>query len=90
MEVVFTKANSYSPELHGITLRLREEDMKVYLIVHVIHVAGTRMKELGIDGLSIGDFLEGVMAGKMPLEILPLDFLALEREGGIKKWIRNW
>ena len=52
-EGCFYNVNSSSPELHIITMRLYEEDMKGDLIFHVIHVAGTWIKELVIDGLSI-------------------------------------
>ena len=61
----FYKSNSASPELHSIKLRLQEAEMKDYLLVHVIHVAGTRMKYLFIDGLSRDDFREGVMVGNI-------------------------
>ena len=64
--------------------------MRGYLISHVIHVVGTRMKELGIDGLSRGDFLEWVMTVKYPLGVLPLDVVALDRYFGCDKWIRYW
>ena len=64
--------------------------MKVKLTVHVIHVAGKRMNELVIYGLSGGDFLEGVVAVKDPLEMLPLDVGSLGRAGRLKQWILNW
>ena len=41
--------------------------------LHVIHVAGTRMKHWGVDGLSRGNTLEGLMAGrKGPAVVYPL------------------
>ena len=49
----------------------------------MIHVEVTCIKGLGIDGLSGGDFLEGVLAGKYPLEMLPLYIGALDRAKGI-------
>ena len=64
--------------------------MKGDLIVHVIHVAGNCMKELGIDGLYIGYFPEGVMSLKYHLEMLPRYVGAWDILGGIDKWIRNW
>ena len=60
------------------------------MIFCVICVAVTQMEELGIDGFSIGDFLEWVMAGKYPLEMLTMDTESLDRLGGFKKRIRNW
>ena len=64
--VFFYEENSTSPELDGITMRLHKAEMKGDLIFHVIYVAVTCIKELGIDGLYRGEFLEGVMAGKYP------------------------
>ena len=69
---------------------LHEAEMKGDLIVHVIHVTGTRMKELGIGGLSRGDLLEDVVDGKYPFSMLPLYFEALERLVGLEQWIRYW
>ena len=71
---LFYKDNYSSPNLNSITLRLHEAEMRGDLIVHVIHVVGTWMKELGITSLSRGEFLEGVMGGnflwRCPLWIL--------------------
>ena len=39
-------------------LRLQREGG---LILHVIHIAGTRIKNRGVDGLSRGDLLDGMM-----------------------------
>ena len=89
-EGCFYKANSDSTELHFVNLRLNEAEIKGDIIVHMIHVTGTRMKELRIDDFSRGEFLEGVMAGKDHLEMLTLDVEALNRAGGLKQLIRNW
>ena len=42
-------------------------------ILHVFHVAGTRMKEFGVDGLSKGDLPEGIFKGGNPLQYFPFD-----------------
>ncbi|KAL7519144.1 hypothetical protein ACHAWX_003937 [Stephanocyclus meneghinianus] len=60
-EGTFYKSHLSSQKLNDIILRLRLVQMQTSCILHVIHVAGTRMKEAGIDGLSPGDFLEGMM-----------------------------
>ena len=65
--------------------------MKGDLIVHMVHVAGTRMKCSGIDGLSRGDLLVGIMAHKDPLSYFPIGLDADERSGGyISKWLKTW
>ena len=69
-EDCFYKAISASPELHRIKLMLNETDMRDDFIVHVIHVEVTWMKELEIDELYRGDFLEGVMFRKYHLVML--------------------
>ena len=72
-EGTFYKGHSGNIKLDGLVLRLRKVERERGCIIHVIHIAGTRMKESGIDGLSRGDLLEGMMAGKDPLSFLPLD-----------------
>ena len=62
----FYKSNSASPELHNITLRLHEVEMKGDLHIRVIHVKVAQINELGIYCLSRVDFMKGVMDGKIP------------------------
>ena len=59
-------------KLSDIILRLYLAQRNVCLRLHVIHVAGTRMKALGVDGLSQGDYLEGFLALKDPMALVPL------------------
>ena len=90
-EGTFHKGHSSSKKLNDIILRLRMLEMKTGSILHVIHIAGTRMKEAGIDGLSRGDLLEGMMKGAHPLEFIPLDEDAAERAGpSLENWISSW
>ena len=44
----------------------------------------------GIDGLSRGDMLEGVMRGESMLQYVPLHLDALERHTPLKNWIKSW
>jgi hypothetical protein len=60
-EGTFYKGHSTSPVLTNIILRLRILQLRHSVILHVIHIAGTRMKAAGIDGLSWGNMLEGMM-----------------------------
>ena len=60
-------------------------------ILRAIHVAGTRMKKAGKDGLSWGDLLEGMMTSQHPLDFIPLNDSAGERSGGrVVSWIGYW
>lgn len=54
-EGTFFKGHSTSRKLTAIILRLRQMQRRTGSVIHVIHIAGTRMKECGIDGLSRGD-----------------------------------
>jgi hypothetical protein len=90
-EGTFYKGHSHSPKLNQIILQLRIAERMSGCILHVIHVAGTRMKEAGIDGLSRGDFMEGIMAGMDPLSFIPLNEGADERvHGRLKIWVDSW
>jgi hypothetical protein len=60
-EGTFYKGHSSSEKLSDIILRLRILQQRSGCIIHVIHIAGTCMKAAGIDGLSRGDLLEGMM-----------------------------
>jgi hypothetical protein len=88
----FYKGHSNSRKLNGLILRVRQVERRTGCILHVIHVTRTRMKEAGIDGLSMGDLIEGVMKkGSDPMQFLPLCEGAAERAGtGIEKWVRSW
>ena len=62
----YYKDYSTSRKLSGIILRLYEAVKAGDLILHVIHVPDMRMKAWGVDGLSRGDLLNGMMAGQDP------------------------
>ena len=46
--------------------------MRGDLILHVVHITGTKMIEAVIDGLPEGDNLVGIMRGFNPLQFVPL------------------
>jgi hypothetical protein len=89
-EAVYYKGNSSSRKLFELMLRLRKLEMDASLLLHVIHVAGTRMIEEGGDGGSRGDLTQGVMAGKPILDYIPLHLSAFEREPNLEAWVRSW
>ena len=71
-----------------LTLRKLEHDNG--FVLHVIHIAGTRMIASGIDGLSRGDTSEGIMAGENILSFVPLHLTASERCAKLLAWILDW
>ena len=90
-EAGFYKGTSSSKKLFDLHLRLRVAMMKGDITAHMIHIAGTRMKGAGVDGLSRGDLLEGIMAHVDPLSFIPLNESCDERGGSvIETWIRAW
>ena len=90
-ESTYYKGYSNSEKLSDIILRLHKAQRSGALKLHVIHIAGTRMKDWGVDGLSRGDLLEGMMAGKDPLSYIPMHRGANERsEGTVEEWVRSW
>ena len=64
--------------------------MKGNFTLHLFHVAGTRMIASGIDGLSRGDKLEGVMKGASVLSFVPIHEFPFDRNRKLLKWIHEW
>jgi hypothetical protein len=91
-EGCFYKGHSTSEKLTNIILRLRQLQQRTGILMHVIHVAGTRMKVSGIDGLSRGDLLEGMMkSSTSPWGFMPLGQSADDRtHGAVSTWVRSW
>jgi hypothetical protein len=58
--------------------------------IQMVHVPGTQMTSQGTDGLSRGDFAEGVMVGQSMLQHAPLRLSALDRQPGLLQWIASW
>jgi hypothetical protein len=62
VESCFFKGGLSLKLLHELVLRLRKVELATYFVLHVVHVAETRMIAQGTNGLSQGTFLEGVVA----------------------------
>ena len=88
-ERAYYGGTSSDKHLFTLTLRLRKVVMKGNLILHVIHIAGTRMIKMGIDGLSRGDNHEGVASGKNMVEFMDLHLSAFERSPRLMTWLWN-
>ena len=90
-ESTFYKGYSVSEKLSDLAFKLRCAEREAGCIIHVIHIAGSRMKVSGIDGLSRGDMFEGIMKGESPLHFIPLDTGAVARsQGRVQKWVNSW
>ena len=90
-ELCFNKGDSKSRKLNGLVLGMRLVEIGTVCILKFIHVARTRMKRAGIDGLSRGYLLEGIMTGQNPLDLIPMNESADDRSGGrVVSWIDSW
>ena len=86
-ERAYYKGTSSDKHLFELVLRLRKIAMKGDLILHVVHIAGTRMIKMGIDGLSRGDTHEGVASGTNMVEFMDLHRDAFVRSPELRDWI---
>ena len=60
------------------------------LTLHVIHLAGTRMKKWGVDGLSRSDLIEEMITGRDALAYISLaEGVNNCSNGRIKAWIES-
>jgi hypothetical protein len=89
-EAAFFRGTSSSEKLFLLVLRLRQLEMNQQCLIHLVHVAGTRMIGQGSDGLSRGNLTEGVMRGQSMMSFVPLGKSALTREPKLEAWIRSW
>ena len=89
-ERAYFKGTSKSKTLFELVLELRKLELTGRFKLHLIHVAGTRMIESGVDGLSRGDESTGVMAGASMLSFVPLHLSAVTRSQVVVDWVRGW
>ncbi len=79
-ESCLNKGGSSSKFLHKLVLRLRKAEMHHGFVLHLVHIARTRMIAQGTDGLSRGMFTEGVVAGKDMLAFMDIARSAAKRQ----------
>ena len=78
-ESVFYKGKLKSTMFFETVLQLHELTVEGVLIMHVVHISGTRMIEAGIDDLSIRNYMGCIMQVIYPLKFIPIHVGALER-----------
>ncbi|KAL7576958.1 hypothetical protein ACA910_006714 [Epithemia clementina (nom. ined.)] len=83
MESAFYKGTLTSKLLFDLVVRLKKLEMSGQLFLNVIWVAGTRMIEQGMDGLSRGDLMNGVLTGCNMLQYVPLNKSCEEQQPGL-------
>jgi hypothetical protein len=89
-EASFYKGRSSSPELDAMVLELRLLAIAGNFILRLVHIAGTRMIEIGIDGLSRGELQAGDLAKAATAHIIPLHLHPLERSTELTHWLSSW
>lgn len=89
-EKAFYNGTSSSQILFSLVLEARLIEAKYGCIIRLIHVSGKRMIAQGTDGLSRGNFNEGVMQGKSMLSFVPLAQSAVSRSPNLKNWTESW
>ena len=60
------------------------------LIVHGVHISGTRVAEAVIDGISRGNNFGVIMRGINPLKFNSLQLGDLEMPAELKRFIKSW
>ena len=76
---MFYKGISNSNMLFEMVLQIHEIPVEGVLIIHVVHISGTRMIEAGLDDLSIRNYMGCIMQVIYPLKFIPIHVGALER-----------
>ena len=86
----FYKGSSSSEALHQMVTELRLLTLRGNFILHLFHIAGTRMIEIGVDGLSRGELQLGALENLTPDSAIPLHLTALQRSPGLRLWLDSW
>lgn len=86
----YNGGSNRSKDLDELVHRLWRLQMNGDFTLHVYHVAGTRMIESGVDGLSRGDKSEGIAKGVGVLEFVPIHLNGMERSKLLLEWIHSW
>jgi hypothetical protein len=89
-EASFYKGRSSSPDLDAMVLELRLLAIAGNFVLRLVHIAGTRMIELGIDALSRGELHLGALADASLSRVIPLHLHPLERAEGLIHWLSSW
>ena len=88
-ETAFYKGTSSSPELHYMVVELRALSIECNFTLRIVHIAGTRMIQIGVDGLSRGEMQLGALEDKIFNQI-PLHLSPMERSPSLQNWLASW
>jgi hypothetical protein len=85
----YYKGSSTTEKLQDMVTELRLLTLTGNFVLNIFHIAGTRMIQIGVDGLSRGEMQLGALAGT-PESAAPLHLSPLERSGALLQWIHEW
>jgi hypothetical protein len=85
----YHRGTAGTPKLHQLAMELRMLTLVGNFVLNIFHVAGTRMIEIGVDGLSCGEKHIGALADT-PQSAAPLHLSPTQRSPALKTWLTNW
>ena len=88
-ETVYYKGMLKILLLFEVFLCLYQFQMKGWFIIHVVNIAGNRIIEDGINGISRGKNFLGILIGVEPLKFVPLDVGVVLISPGLETWMRS-
>ena len=86
----YNGGSNRNKELDSLVFQLWQIQLECDFVLHVFHVAGTRMIESGIDGLSRGELNEGVSKGESVVKFVPIHQNPADRSPGLIEWVHSW
>ena len=89
-ELAFFKGRSSSKALDEMVLELRLIALKGNFVLRMVHISGTRMIRLGIDGLSRAKYHAGALCDAQEPGIIPLHLDPMARSPQIWPWLESW
>jgi hypothetical protein len=85
----YYKGTTSSEKLQNMVTELRGLTLKGNFVLNIFHIAGTRMIQIGIDGLSRGEMQLGALAST-PHSAAPLHVSPLEPSPALVDWLHQW
>ena len=85
----YNGGSNQNKELDDLVFRLWDIQMNGDFTLFIYHVAGTRMIQSGVDGLSRGDKAEGIALGRSIASFIPIHLSPMERSDKVEEWVRG-
>jgi hypothetical protein len=88
-ESVWYNGTTTERSLFELILDLRQQAIEGNFVLHVVHVAGTRLIGEGTDGLSRGEVMVSALLDAFAHSV-PLDKMSLQRVPKLREWFDEW